>query len=185
MFLFLFSILPRRCSLLATFLSVLFCLLSLLTSDSRFDLVWFRLSCDHGWIRSGSVNVRKLTTATTYIREDFNRQALDEGQLLLDNMVNRGITVHTIYENFVKQISHSNNLHTPPSAMHSEPRNPPRPLYRAPRQRFSAVASDRRARTPHHTHTSYLRCSIHDRSTYGRHLPSSHLFNRKAQALLR
>ena len=30
-----------------------------LISDSRFDLVWFRLSCDHGWIRSGSVNVRK------------------------------------------------------------------------------------------------------------------------------
>ena len=25
---------------------------------SRFDLVWFRLSCDHGWIRSRSVNVR-------------------------------------------------------------------------------------------------------------------------------
>ena len=24
----------------------------------RFDLVWFRLSCDHGWIRSGSVSVR-------------------------------------------------------------------------------------------------------------------------------
>ena len=41
------------------FLSVLFCLLSMLISDSRFDLVWFRLSCDHGWIRSGSVNVRK------------------------------------------------------------------------------------------------------------------------------
>ena len=35
------------------------CLLSMLISDSRFDLVWFRLSCDHGWIRSGSVNVRK------------------------------------------------------------------------------------------------------------------------------
>ena len=48
-------------TLLATFLSVLFCLLSLLTSDSRFDLVWFRLSCDNGWIRSGSVNVRKTT----------------------------------------------------------------------------------------------------------------------------
>ena len=48
--------------MLATFLSVLFCLLSLLISDSRFDLVWFRLSCDHGWIRSGSVNVRKITT---------------------------------------------------------------------------------------------------------------------------
>ena len=41
------------------FLYVLFCLLSMLISDSRFDLVWFRLSCDHGWIRSGSVNVRK------------------------------------------------------------------------------------------------------------------------------
>ena len=41
------------------FLSVLFCLLSMLISDSRSDLVWFRLSCDHGWIRSGSVNVRK------------------------------------------------------------------------------------------------------------------------------
>ena len=54
-----FSILSRRCPLLATSLSVLFCLLSMLISDSRFDLVWFRLSCDHGWIRSGSVNVRK------------------------------------------------------------------------------------------------------------------------------
>ena len=55
----MFSILSRRCPLLATSLSVLFCLLSMLISDSRFDLVWFRLSCDHGWIRSGSVNVRK------------------------------------------------------------------------------------------------------------------------------
>ena len=41
------------------FLPVLFCMLSMLISDSRSDLVWFRLSCDHGWIRSGSVNVRK------------------------------------------------------------------------------------------------------------------------------
>ena len=57
--LFMFSILSRRSPLLATSLSVLFCLLSMLISDSRFDLVWFRLSCDHGWIRSGSVNVRK------------------------------------------------------------------------------------------------------------------------------
>ena len=55
----MFSILSRRCPLLATSLSVLFCLLSMLISDSRFDLVWFRLSCDHGWVRSGSVNVRK------------------------------------------------------------------------------------------------------------------------------
>ena len=42
--LFVFSIffcLSRRCPLLATFLSVLFCLLSLLISGFRFDLVWF------------------------------------------------------------------------------------------------------------------------------------------------
>ena len=58
-FLFMFSILSRRCPLLATSLSVLLCRLSMLISDSRFDLVWFCLSCDHGWIRSGSVNVRK------------------------------------------------------------------------------------------------------------------------------
>ena len=29
-----------------------------LRTFSRFDFVWFRLSCVHGWIRSGSVNVR-------------------------------------------------------------------------------------------------------------------------------
>ena len=32
-----------------------------LRSSSQFDLVWFRLSCDHGWIYSGSVNVRSTT----------------------------------------------------------------------------------------------------------------------------
>ena len=58
-FLFMFSIFSRRCPLLATSCPSFFCLLTMLISDSRFDLVWFRLSCDHGWIRSGSVNVRK------------------------------------------------------------------------------------------------------------------------------
>ena len=58
----MFSILSRRCPLLATSCPSFFCLLSMLISDSRFDLVWFRLSCDHGWIRSGSVNVRKQHT---------------------------------------------------------------------------------------------------------------------------
>ena len=74
-------------------LSVCFCLCSLFYRDDvlcwlllarpflyafhahlRFpvDLVWFRLSCDHGWIRSGSVNVRKqqqqqTTTTTTVV----------------------------------------------------------------------------------------------------------------------
>ena len=53
------SLFYREMSFAGYFLSVLFCLLSMLISDSRFDLVWFRLSCDHGWIRSGSTNVRK------------------------------------------------------------------------------------------------------------------------------
>ena len=60
----MFSILSRRCPLLATSCPSFFCLLSMLISDSRFDLVWFRLSCDHGWIRSGSVNVRKQQQLT-------------------------------------------------------------------------------------------------------------------------
>ena len=64
----LFYLLSRRCPLRATFLFVLFCLLSLLIYDSRFDLVWFRLSCDHGWFRSGSVNVRKTTAENTLHR---------------------------------------------------------------------------------------------------------------------
>ena len=38
----------------------------MLISDSRFDLVWFRLSCDHGWIRSESVNVRKQQQQQQY-----------------------------------------------------------------------------------------------------------------------
>ena len=35
---------------------------SFLRTYSQFDLVWSRLSCDHGWIRSGLINVRKTTT---------------------------------------------------------------------------------------------------------------------------
>ena len=69
-------------------LSVCFCLCSLFYRDDvlcwlllarpflyafhahlRFpvDLVWFRLSCDHGWIRSGSVNVRKQQQQQQYL----------------------------------------------------------------------------------------------------------------------
>ena len=38
--------------------SFLSAFLPFLRTYFRFDLVWFRLSCNHGWIRSGSVNVR-------------------------------------------------------------------------------------------------------------------------------
>ena len=55
------------------FLSVLFCMLSMLISDSRLDLVWFRLSCDHGWIRSGSVDVRKQQQQQQLSTDSKNR----------------------------------------------------------------------------------------------------------------
>ena len=60
MILFVFSILFYFVYRDDVLMSVLFCLLSLLISERifRFDLVWFRLSCDHSWIRGGSVNVR-------------------------------------------------------------------------------------------------------------------------------
>ena len=78
-------------------LSVCFCLCSLFYRDDvlcwlllarpflyafhahlRFpvDLVWFRLSCDHGWIRSGSVNVRKQQHTGTGKTETLRRSAL-------------------------------------------------------------------------------------------------------------
>ena len=41
LFVFSVSCLSRRCSLLATFLSVLFCLLSLFISERIPDLIWF------------------------------------------------------------------------------------------------------------------------------------------------
>ena len=49
-------------------------LLSAFPAYLRFpvELVWFRLSCDHGWIRSGSVNVKKTTTTTTAVMKKSN-----------------------------------------------------------------------------------------------------------------
>ena len=70
------------------------------------------------------------------IREDLNRQALTEGQLLLDNMASRGITAHTIYGNFLNQIPQLSNLYSPPLVMHLRSRNLSRPQTRSPRQRF-------------------------------------------------
>ena len=35
--------------------SLLSAFFAILQTYSRLDLVWFRPSCDHGWIRSGSV----------------------------------------------------------------------------------------------------------------------------------
>ena len=60
----LFYFLSLLCPFLATMsfagYFLVRCILSVfptfLRTYSRFDLVWFRLSCDHGWIRSGSAN---------------------------------------------------------------------------------------------------------------------------------
>ena len=89
-----------------------------------------------------------LFSPCTSFREDLNREALNEGQPLLDNMVNRGNIAHTIYGNFLTQISHLSSLYTYPPTIYSQLRNPHRPPPRGPRQHFSAVASDRRSRPP-------------------------------------
>ena len=104
----MFSILSRRCPLLATSLSVLFCLLSMLISDSRFDLVWFRLSCDHGWIRSGSVNVRKQhqnnnNNTDEKVMESYSNIPLDDiSHFLVSNVLFRRGTnpFHTNFKQY-------------------------------------------------------------------------------------
>ena len=64
LFVFLIFLFIATMSLLATFLSVVFYIFYFIFPAYLgryyrfFYLVWFRLSCDHGWIRSGSVNVR-------------------------------------------------------------------------------------------------------------------------------
>ena len=116
-------------------LSVCFCLCSLFYRDDvlcwlllarpflyafhahlRFpvDLVWFRLSCDHGWIRSGSVNVRKQqqTTTTTnalILDEKRNKYSADmHSQLVLfmeDHHKARNSTI-------LKNLEHSEHPHS-------------------------------------------------------------------------
>ena len=82
------------------FLSVLFCLLSMLISDSRFDLVWFRLSCDHGWIRSGSVNVRKQQQQQQLPNETFPHQEV----FFPIAGVTKSSTAKFSYENLIEKI---------------------------------------------------------------------------------
>ena len=60
-FVCIFCFLVYRDDVLAGYLlvrSLLSAFPAYLRTYSRFDLVWFRLSCDHGQIRSESVNVR-------------------------------------------------------------------------------------------------------------------------------
>ena len=79
----------RRCPLLATFLSVLLCLLFLLISDSRFDLVWFRLSCEHGWIHSGSQQQQQQQHRTLSIKGSVGYSRCTDLHALLNNFEDR------------------------------------------------------------------------------------------------
>ena len=120
----MFSNLSRRCPLLATFLSVLFCLLSMLISDSRFDLVWFRLSCDHGWIRSGSVNVRN---------NNNNNNMRTRRPVHASRPVTAG-SVHAAHVDYGHnaQPVHDNNAYARPAGPHQSPAAPPPPHTHVP-----------------------------------------------------
>ena len=74
------------------------------------------------------------------VRDDLNMQPLNEGQLLLDDIVNRGITAHTIYGNFLKKISYLSRPYSPPLIVDSQPRNPSCPPTRSPRQQLPSIA---------------------------------------------
>ena len=96
-------------------LSVCFCLCSLFYRDDvlcwlllarpflyafhahlRFpvDLVWFRLSCDHGWIRSGSVNVRKQQKKQTKKTTNIICSSVESNSVLLvaDNDITSAVS---------------------------------------------------------------------------------------------
>ena len=82
------------------------------------------------------------------IQKNLNRQALNRGQLLTRQMINQGIAAQAIYGDFLRELSHWSHLYSPPLTGESQPRSPSRTPTRNPRQRFSAVASDRRPRHP-------------------------------------
>ena len=55
-----------------------------------------------------------LLNLRSAIRNDLNRRALNEGQLLSSKMVGRGIAAQTIYGNFLSEISHLSHLYLSP-----------------------------------------------------------------------
>ena len=87
-----------------------------------------------------------LFNLRTAIRNDLNRRALNEGQLLSDKMVDQRIAAQTIYENFLSEIAHLSHLYAPPLTGDPQPSSLPRTPTRSLRQRFSAVASDQQSR---------------------------------------
>ena len=70
---------------------------------------------------------------------NLNGQALNEGQLLTRQMIDRGIAAQAIYGDFLQELSHLNHLYSPPLTRDSQPRSPSRTPTRNPRQRFSLL----------------------------------------------
>ena len=70
------------------------------------------------------------------IRKNLNRQALNEGQLLTRQMIDRGIAAQAIYGDFLQELSHLSHLYLPPLTGDSQPRSPLRTPTWNPRQRF-------------------------------------------------
>ena len=110
------SLFYRGYVLAGYFLSVLLCLLSMLISDSRFDLVWFRLSCDHGWIRSGSVNVRKQQqqqpNASTRSHDDLRSLPClfkNRGRLFAEITRHNNKIPHTVFWLLLRLFLHLND----------------------------------------------------------------------------
>ena len=82
------------------------------------------------------------------IRKNLHKRAINEGQLLTRQMIDRGIAAQAMYGDFLQELSRLSHLYSPPLAENFSPRSPSRTPNRNPRHRFSAVASDRRPRHP-------------------------------------
>ena len=89
-----------------------------------------------------------LYSLRSAIRKNLNSRALNEGQLLTRQMVDRGTATQAIYGDFLQELSQLSHMYSPPLIRASQTDGPSRTPIGNPRQRFSAVAPDRRPRHP-------------------------------------
>ena len=60
------------------------------------------------------------------IRKNLHKRALNEGQLLTRQMIDRGIAAQAMYRDFLQELSHLSHLYSPPLAEDFSPRSPSR-----------------------------------------------------------
>ena len=89
-----------------------------------------------------------LYSLRSAIRKNLNSRALNEGQLLTRQMVDRGTATQAIYGDFLQELSQLSRMYSFPLIRASQTDGPSRTPIGNPRQRFSAVAPDRRPRHP-------------------------------------